>query len=102
MKKILFITFTIYFITSIQSQNIGDIKIKQTKFGLKNIKKAPKKIFINTFNINYEFYREAIDYKNGGNGGRIVGNKGSATARAAVGLGDINATEVLKETNKIY
>jgi hypothetical protein len=102
MKKNLCIAFAICCVTFIQSQSVGDMKIKQSKFGLNNIKKAPKKIFINTFNINYEFYREAIDYKNGGNGGRIAGNKGSATARAAVGLGGINANEILKETNKIY
>jgi len=66
------------------------------------MKKAPKKIYINSFNVNYEFYKEAVDFKLGGNGGRIGGNKSNATARAAIGLGGIKANLMQEETNKLY
>lgn len=66
------------------------------------MKKAPKKIYINSFNVNFEMYKEAIDFKSGGDGGRIAGNTGNATAKAAVGLDGIDANLMLSKTNEIY
>ena len=48
------------------------------------MKKATKRIYINSFNVNFEVYKEAIDFKAGGNGGRIGGNTSSSTAKAAI------------------
>ena len=78
------------------------MKISDKSWGLKRMKKAPKKIYINSFNVNYEIYKEAIDFKAGGNGGRIGRNTGNATAKAAVGLSGVDANKMLAKTNQIY
>ncbi|RCS26326.1 hypothetical protein DUT90_11180 [Polaribacter sp. WD7] len=103
MKSLNFVLLICVF-TSIHlfSQDLGEINVKNQFYGVKTMKKAPKKIYINSFNVNYEFYKEAVDFKNGGNGGRIGGNKGSATARAAIGLGGIQANLMQEKTNKLY
>lgn len=100
-KTLLFITLlgtALY----LNAQNIEKVEINNTKYGLSNLKKAPKRIYINSFNINYEFYKEAVNFKSGGNGGRLSGNKSSATARAAVGLGGIDAVKMQEKVNLIY
>lgn len=102
MKKVFFITAFLSSIFCVNSQNLGEIKINSQKYGMNKMKKAPKKIYINTFNINYEFYKEAVDFKAGGNGGRIGGNNSSATARAAIGLGGIDAKLMQEKTNLLY
>ena len=102
MKKILLITTFLSSILCLNAQDLGEIKIKSQKYGMNKMKKAPKKIYINTFNINYEFYKEAVDFKSGGNGGRIGGNTSSATARAAIGLGGIDAKLMQEKTNLLY
>lgn len=66
------------------------------------MKNAPKKIFINSFNVNFEIYKEAIDFKLGTNGGRIGGNTSNATAKAAVGLEGVDANLMLSKTNELY
>ncbi|WP_146106915.1 hypothetical protein [Polaribacter porphyrae] len=103
MKKINYsFLFALLFSISLISQEIGDIKVKNKFYGAKTMKKAPKKIYINSFNINYEFYKEAVDFKVGGNGGRIGGNTSNATARAAIGLGGIEANLMQEKTNLLY
>lgn len=102
MKKLLLTAFLLSSFLCIKAQDLGEIKIKSQKYGLSKMKKAPKKIFINTFNINYEFYKEAVDFKAGGNGGRIGGNTSNATARAAIGLGGIEANLMQEKTNILY
>ena len=95
MKKYKYFILTLFFISlSSFSQNVDDFKIKTKFYGANKMKKAPKKIFINSFNVNYEIYKEAVDFKRGGNGGRIGGNTSNATARAAVGLGGIDANKM--------
>jgi len=102
MKNYILYLFTFFAVTTITAQSITDVSIKTNKYGMNKMKKAPKKIFINSFNVNYEIYKEAIDFKNGGNGGRIGGNTGSATATAAVGLGGIDANKMQEKTNELY
>lgn len=103
MKKLNYFLIGIFFISlSAFSQNIEDVKIKSKFYGASSMRKAPKKIYINSFNVNYEIYKEAIDFKAGGNGGRIGGNTSNATAKAAVGLGGIDANKMLEKTNLIY
>ena len=98
----LFFLYFLAFSAAIFSQEIGDIKIKNNFYGARTMKKAPKKIYINSFNVNYEFYKEAVDFKVGGNGGRIGGNTSNATARAAIGLGGIKANLMQEKTNLLY
>ncbi|QTD36711.1 hypothetical protein JL193_11240 [Polaribacter batillariae] len=103
MKKINYLIAAIFFISlSAFAQDIEEVKIKSKFYGANKMKKAPKKIYINSFNVNYEIYKEAIDFKAGGNGGRIGGNTSNATAKAAIGLGGIDANKMQVKTNELY
>lgn len=103
MKIYSYSLIAIFFISlNTFSQSTAEVKIKTKFYGANAMRKAPKKIYINSFNVNYEIYKEAVDFKAGGNGGRIAGNTGNATARAAVGLGGIDANKMQEKTNLIY
>ena len=102
MKKLFLTLFSVCFVISMNAQNIGSVKVSSSKSGMNNMKKAPKKIFINSFNVNFEIYKEAIDFKAGGNGGRIGGNTSSATVKAAIGLDGIDANKMQAKTNELY
>ncbi|MEB2781884.1 hypothetical protein U3A58_15930 [Algoriphagus sp. C2-6-M1] len=70
-------------------------------YGLKKLSKKPKKIYIAAFNINFEVYKEAIDYKKGGAG--FGGNvKGEATARGAIGLTGLDQAKIQEKTDQLY
>ena len=82
------------------AQDLGEFKPDITKYGLSNIRKAPKKIYISSFNINYEVYKDAVDYKAAGG---FRNNKTSeATARAAVGLGGVQTADTQAAADKLY
>ncbi|GGF61814.1 hypothetical protein [Wenyingzhuangia marina] len=101
MKKQLFFIAAVLTIYIANAQQISEVKLKTNQFGLKKAKKGPKKVFIKSFNIYYEVYKEAVDYKNGYNGTR--GKKvGSATARAAVGLDGVQSQDIQEKTNRLY
>ena len=102
MKKLLLPLFIICFAIALNAQSIGKLKTTNTGWGIKNMKKSSKRIYINSFNVNFEIYKEAIDYKSGGDGGRIGGNRSSATARGAVGLSGVNGKTMQVKTNLLY
>ena len=51
MKNLLSLLLTLFLATSINAQGISDVKIKSKKYGLSKMKKAQKKIYINSFNV---------------------------------------------------
>ncbi|MBU3010251.1 hypothetical protein KO506_02440 [Polaribacter vadi] len=102
MKKLLFSISLICLTLSLSAQSIGNLKTTNKKWAFKTMKKASKRIYINSFNVNFEVYKEAIDFKAGGNGGRIGGNNSSATAKAAVGLSGIDGKLMQEKTNLLY
>ncbi|WP_298766776.1 hypothetical protein [uncultured Polaribacter sp.] len=101
MKKL---NYLLIFLVSFNTiaQEIENVAISTKFYGAGKIKKGPKKIYINSFNINYEIYKEAVDFKAGGNGGRIGGNTSSAKATAAVGLGGIDANKMQAKVNALF
>lgn len=86
---------------AVNAQSLGEYKPSVNKYGLNKLKKAPKKIFIYSFNVNFEVYKEAVDFKQGSSqfGG---GYSGDATARAAVGLEGIDFSLIQEKTNLLY
>jgi hypothetical protein len=102
MKKLFLSAIVICFAISLNAQSLGKIKITDKTYGLNKMKKSSKKIYINSFNVDFEIYKEAVDFKAGGDGGRIAGNKSSATARAAVGLSGVDANKMQEKTNLLF
>lgn len=101
MKKQTTLLFALLTVITISAQSISEVKISSKNYGISKAKKGPKRVFINSFNINYEVYKEAIDVKTGGSGFR--GKKtGDATARAAVGLSGIEKEDIQAKTDQLY
>lgn len=84
----------------LSAQDLGEFKPSLSKYGLSNFKKAPKRIFISSFTIKYEVYKDAVDYKR--EGGFRNTKRAEATARAAIGLGGVQSEDIQQVTNKLY
>ncbi len=89
------------FVFSSKAQTLGDFNVNSSEMGKGRLRDAPKKVYIASFNVYYEVYKEAIDFKKGGStlGG---GERSSATARAAVGLGGINDKDIQQKTDQLF
>ncbi len=89
-----------FVISATQAQGLGDYKPGLSKYGLKEFKKAPKKVYISNFNIHFEVYKDAVDYKAAGGFGGV--KRGEATARAAVGILKLETTDIQAQTDRLY
>ncbi len=101
-RKINFICAIILSISSSLSlaQEIDPIKTSDYSYGTKHFAQA-QRVYISGFKINFEFYKEAVDYKQGG--GLFGRSKSSdATAKAAIGLAGIESTDIQNTTNRLY
>lgn len=100
MKQLLLLVAFVIGITQATSQTLSEFKTKVDNFGQKPKKKASKKIYINTFNVLVEVYREDVDYK----GKREFRGKGRAEAKAeaALGLLGVDGTLLQQKTDKLY
>ncbi|WP_305983193.1 hypothetical protein [Roseivirga thermotolerans] len=85
----------------VHAQQIGEIELKESGFGQKKLSKAPKKIFISEFNINYQL---AYSQTSIARGGRELGGgyRGDATASLSVAIPDIDLNELQKITDRAY
>ncbi|NIJ44179.1 hypothetical protein FHR24_000618 [Wenyingzhuangia heitensis] len=99
MKKL--IAILLLATLSINAQDIGKVKIKKEKFGtfgLRNFKKAPKRLFINSFNVGVEIFRENYAFKRKGN----FLKTGNAEANAAVGITGLIKEDFQREIDRVY
>ena len=99
--RILFYVIVFLLASNLKAQTLGEFNVKIAELGKGKLSKAPKKVYIASFNVYFEIYKEAIDFKQGGStfGG---GARGDATARAAIGLGGIDAQDIQEKTNQLY
>ncbi|RMA57249.1 hypothetical protein [Ulvibacter antarcticus] len=99
--KILLLMFSALFTLSLQAQSLGEFNAKTSEMGKGKLAKAPKKVYIASFNVNFEIYMEAMDFERGGStfGG---GQRSDATAKAAIGLGGIDAADIQAKTDQLY
>ncbi|MEQ8301840.1 MAG: hypothetical protein RIB47_00520 [Cyclobacteriaceae bacterium] len=83
------------------AQTLGEFKPSDSSNGLGKLKKAEKKVYIARFDVNYEVFKTAQDFKQGGSmlGG---GAKGSATSKVAVGLSGIQNQDLIEITDELY
>jgi hypothetical protein len=103
MKRYLLTLVAICFISIIHGQTIEneDISITKTGFKEKKFFNDNKRVYINSFLIYNEVYREDQDTKSGGSGiGSMV--KGKATVVQTLGLSGIQAADLQAVANQLY
>lgn len=103
MKKLIFASVLMY-ITSIgYSQSLADDEVSMYKSGFKEKQffKGDKRVYINSFLVYSEVYREDKDTKQGGSGfGSQI--KGKASVVQTLGLSGIEAADLQESANKLY
>lgn len=101
MKKSFLSIAILLFSMGLEAQTLGEFKPSDTSYGLGKLKKAPKKIYIAKFDINYEVYKTAQDFKQGGSmiGGGV---RGDATSKLAVGLLGVQNDDLIRITDELY
>lgn len=94
------ITLSFCLTAPLSAQNLSEFKSAFENSGIKPKKKAPRKVYINTFKVMVEMYREDVDYKAKkefrGQG------RGEATAAAALGLTGVNTKALQDKADKLY
>lgn len=83
------------------AQQVGKLEVKETGFGQKKFSKAPKRIYIAEFNINYQM---AYSQTSIARGGREIGGgyRGDAKASLSVAIPGVDAAEMQKLTDQVY
>ena len=103
MKRIfkIVVVFGLFAVTSLAfAQTVGKVEIKDDSFKVNKLSEGPKKLYISSFTINFESYKEAVDTKNAGGFGRSV--KNAAKAKAAVGLLTLDKEAIQQQADKLY
>lgn len=82
------------------SQELGEFKPKEDSYKDKKLNEGSKKLYISSFNINFEIYKEAVDKKQAGGFGRSV--KSGAKAKAAIGLSSLDKDALQQKADQLY
>ncbi|RAJ07982.1 hypothetical protein [Arenibacter echinorum] len=96
----LHLTIFLFAISTVQAQQLGEFKPKDDGFKANKIVDGPKKIYISSFTINFEIYKEAVDEKKAGGFGRSI--KNASKAKAAVGLSSLDKDAIQAKTDQLY
>lgn len=92
--------FMIFLVSFIQAQELGDFKPKDDSFKSKKLTEGTKQLYIASFKINFEIYKEAVDKKKAGGFGRTA--KNAAKAKAAVGLSTLDREALQTQADKLF
>ena len=98
--KVVFAFLFVGAFISVQAQTLGEFKLKDEGYKSKNIGEGPKKLYISSFTINFEMYKEAVDKKKAGGFGRTVTN--ASKAKAAIGLGSLDKEAIQAKADQLY
>jgi hypothetical protein len=83
-------------------QTVGPIELTEmTGYGMKKIAESPKKVFIETFKVNYQIFGEKQESEQGG---RVVGGgvRGDVKVKLSIGLEGIQEKALVESTDRIY
>lgn len=86
--------------STIHAQELGEFKPKESSFKTKKIDEGQKKLYISSFKINFEIYKEAVDTKSAGGFGRSV--KNAAKAKAAIGLSTLDKEAMQAKADQLF
>jgi hypothetical protein len=98
--KILIIVLLAAFST--QGQTVGPIELKEYgDYGMKKIAESPKKVFIETFKVNYQLFETVQERSSGGSsfGGGV---RGDVKVKLTVGLDGLVDKALIETTDNIY
>lgn len=100
MKRLSVFIISILAAAVLHAQQLGDYSPAVQKYGLNKIGDS-KRIYLNTFNINYQVFNERTEFKQGGYklGGGVSGD---ATAALAIALSGVSEEDLIKTTDKLY
>ncbi len=85
-----------------QAQDIGPIELKEGyNYAMKKIAESPRKVFIESFKVNYQLFAVAEESEQGG---RMFGGgvRGTVSVKLSVGLDGLTDKTVVSTTDKIY
>ncbi|PWH87216.1 hypothetical protein [Brumimicrobium oceani] len=99
MNTILSLLIILLFST-LNAQELGDFKPKDNTYKAKLLNKGSKKLYIASFTINFETYKEAIDKKKAGGFRNTI--KNAAKAKAAIGLGSLDKEALQSKADQLY
>lgn len=88
---------------SAQAQNVGPIEIKESPgtYAMKKISESPRKIYIETFKVNYQLFATQEENEMGG---RVVGGgiRGDVKVKLTFGLDGLQEKALIATTDNIY
>lgn len=101
MKRIYLSVLMLMSVMLVQGQTIDKIELKESGFGSKKLAKAPKRIYISEFNVNYQIAYSLTSISRGGSqmGG---GKRGDAKATLSVAVPGIDFDRLQKITDDAY
>ena len=85
-----------------QAQEIGKIELGELyNYGLKKLSESPRKIFIESFRVNYQLFSTVQESSQGG---RTMGGgvRGDVSVKLSVGLDGLTDAAVVQTTDRIY
>jgi hypothetical protein len=102
MLKINLLLFALFLlaVVQLQAQQLQEFSPKSSGYKAKNVSKGDKRMYVNTFSIYFEIYKEAVDTKSAGGFGRTI--KNAAKAKAAVGLLTLEKDEIQAKADQLY
>ncbi|WP_157359312.1 hypothetical protein [Wenyingzhuangia fucanilytica] len=100
MKKYVWCYIVFFAMMMANAQEVSGIKLKTSAYSLKKAKKQDK-VYINSFNVFFEIYKEISDKKAGykGTRGKVVGD---AKVSLGVGLKGVDIAAVQQKTDLLY
>lgn len=98
-KKPVFIFFLLS-LAAVNAQTLGGFKPKDEGYKSKKVNDGSKKLYIASFSVNFEIYKEAVDKKAKGGFGRSI--KNAAKAKAAMGIATLDKEAIQAKADQLY
>ena len=100
MRKLGLVVLALLSCYTLSAQDLGKFTPKDDAFKSKKLSEGNKLLYIASFNINFEIYKEAVDKKQSGGFGRSI--KNAAKAKAAVGLSTLDKDAIQTKADQLY
>jgi len=102
VKKVLF-SWILCLIAGVTSaQTLSAIEIKSEEIGSSKLKKAPKKLYISEFRVNYQILHTAEDQERGSYNPALGYAKGSAKVVLGLGINNVTNQDLINNTDHVY